>query len=77
MKNIPTEDGFYWATSIRRNSSKKRPGYGQCGGVRWIVRVIRYNQDSDMKVQVFGQNTLAELRDYKDWEGPIGNVQNL
>jgi hypothetical protein len=72
--NVPTEEGFYWATTIRRNASKtKRDDYGQVGGLRWIVRLFRYNEHAQLRVQVFGHERLRDLRDYKDWEGPIGS----
>ena len=71
--DAPTEDGFYWATSIRRNGRKTRRGdYGQAGGLRWIVRVFRCDDDEAMRVQIFGNEMLRDVRDYKDWEGPIG-----
>ena len=75
--SVPTEEGFYWATSIRRNKSKRLPWGGQIGGLRWIVRVIDYSDIYDdgrpMKVQVFGDCTdLMDLCDYTDWEGPLG-----
>lgn len=68
----PTEEGFYWATTVRRRAKKTRPDYGQIGGLRWIVRVFRYGADEAMRVQLFGYESLFDLRDYKDWEGPIG-----
>jgi hypothetical protein len=73
--NAPTEEGFYWATSIRRKCRKTRPGdYGQAGGLRWIVRVFRYDYDEAMRVQTFGNEMLRDVRDYKEWEGPIGRM---
>jgi len=76
-RTVPTEEGFYWATSIRRIKSKRLPGGGQIGGLRWIVRVIDYSDIYDdgrpMKVQVFGDCAdLMDLCDYTDWEGPLG-----
>ena len=71
--NVPTEEGFYWATSIRRGSHKSKIGdYGQVGGLRWIVRLFRFPEEEEMRVQLFGNAMLRDLRDYKDWEGPIG-----
>jgi hypothetical protein len=71
----PTEEGFYWATSVSRNAVKWRPGdYGQAGGLRWIVRVLRFDDDAAFRVQIFGNERLRDLRDYKDWEGPIGKL---
>jgi hypothetical protein len=71
--SVPTEAGFYWATSIRRNKSKRLSGGGQIGGLRWIVRVIDHGDELPMKVQVFGDGSdLLDLCDYTDWEGPLG-----
>ena len=70
---IPTTEGFYWATTIRRNPSKRRPWAGQIGGLRWIVRVIDYGDGSPLRVQTFGDSCKPmEVRDYKDWDGPLG-----
>lgn len=71
----PTDEGFYWATTICRNGRKTRPGdYGQTGGLRWIVRVFRYPEETEMRVQSFGSEMLRPVRDYKDWDGPIGRL---
>jgi hypothetical protein len=70
--SVPTEEGFYWATSVRRNRSKRLPNGGQIGGLRWIVRVFERGK-AGLKVQVFGDGSdLMDLCDYKDWDGPIG-----
>lgn len=75
--SVPTEEGFYWATSIRRNRSKRLPGGGQIGGLRWIVRVFKYG-DHGLKVQVFGDGAdLMDLCDYTDWEGPLGKPNKV
>ena len=75
IKDAPKEEGFYWATSIQRKPRKTKPGdYGQAGGLRWIVRVLRYDDDEARRVQLFGSDRLRDVRDYKDWEGPIGNI---
>lgn len=72
-RDEPTEEGFYWATSVRRLGNKKKPGdYGQAGGLRWIVRVFRYDDDEVFRVQIFGNERLRDVRDYRDWAGPIG-----
>ena len=79
---VPTEAGFYWATTIKRNKSKRLPEGGQIGGLRWIVRLIDYSDIDDenrpMKVQTFGSTSeLTDLCDHTDWDGPLGDLQYI
>ena len=73
--DAPKEEGFYWATSIQRKGRKTRPGdYGQRGGLRWIVRVLRLDADEEFRVQTFGGEMLHDVRDYRDWSELIGKI---
>lgn len=72
--NAPTDEGFYWATSVGRRTRNKFPfREGQIGGVRGIVRVFRYDGEEEIRVQSFGGRYIKSARDYKNWEGPIGD----
>lgn len=64
-------EGYYWATSIKRNVTARRPSGGQCGGLRWIVRVFNYGDGSPDNVQLFGNPNLKRLKDYRDYVGPV------
>ena len=74
----PIKEGFYWATSIRRQAKKGKPcDFGQVGGVRGIVRVLRLGNDEIMRVQAFGSERLKDSRDFKDWDGPLGDYHEI
>jgi hypothetical protein len=69
---ISLVEGYYWATSLRRNKTKRRPWIGQVGGYREIVRLFKYNGEDVWQVQCMGSEDLQEVDDFKDYEGPIG-----
>lgn len=68
-------DGYYWATSVKRNCTKKRPLGGQVGDLRWIVRVFTFSGGGPQNVQVFGGLDLRRLQDYRDYRGPINEKE--
>ncbi len=67
-----TEEGYYWATSVTRNATKRRPWMGRVGGYRTIVRLFKHSGETEWQVQMIGEENIYELRDFIDYDGPIG-----
>jgi hypothetical protein len=79
--DIPTESGYYWATSANRHGSR-RTWMKHEEAVRQIVKVqIFHKQEASdcYSVDSFETLTPQSLRvtDFVDWEGPIGKMKYL